>query len=220
MVATAATLATVVRVVAAVATDKKRTFDLWKKVIVGAIPAGAIGFMFDDLIESLLYSPYVIAAALIVYGVAFIVIEKLRAAKSDDFRVNDVSELTYKDALKIGAFQVLSLVPGTSRSGATILGGMLSGVSRVASAEFSFFMAIPIMIGASCYKLLKFIIEGVSVSGMEIAILLIGIAVAYAVSLFCIKFLIDFVKRHSFSAFGVYRIILGIVVIGYFLFAA
>lgn len=202
------------------ATDKKRTFDLWKKVIVGAIPAGAIGFMFDDLIESLLYSPYVIAAALIVYGIAFIVIERLRAEKSNDFRVNDVSELTYKDALKIGAFQVLSLVPGTSRSGATILGGMLSGVSRVASAEFSFFMAIPIMIGASCYKLLKFIIEGVSVSGMEIAILLIGIAVAYAVSLFCIKFLIDFVKRHSFSAFGVYRIILGIVVIGYFLFAA
>jgi undecaprenyl-diphosphatase len=188
---------------------------MWFKVIIACVPAAVIGLLFDDYMEKI-ENWLVVSLMLLVYGIAFIIVEN----KKKSPKITALSGLTYKTALLIGAFQVLSLVPGTSRSGATILGGMLSGVSRVASAEFSFFMAIPIMIGASCYKLLKFIIEGVSVSGMEIAILLIGIAVAYAVSLFCIKFLIDFVKRHSFSAFGVYRIILGIVVIGYFLFAA
>ncbi len=200
--------------------EKKSTFDLWKKVIVGAVPAALIGLLFDEILETYLYNPYVISAALIVYGIAFIVIEKIQAKKGkDNFRVNDVNDLTYSDALKIGAYQVLSLIPGTSRSGSTILGGMLSGVSRVASAEFSFFMAIPIMLGASGYKILKFIIKGVAVSGFEIALLLIGIAVAYLVSLAVIKFLMDFVKRHSFSAFGIYRIVLGIAVIMYFAIA-
>ena len=153
------------------------------------------------------------------YGVkaTAILIEYFNKKNKKAFRVNSVSELTYKDALAIGAFQVLSLIPGTSRSGSTILGGMMTGVSRVASAEFSFFMAIPIMLGASGLKILKFIIEGASVSLAEIGLLLIGIGVAYLVSLAVIKFLMDFVKRHSFSAFGVYRIVLGILVMGYFL---
>ena len=158
------------------------------------------------------------SGALVVYGVAFIFIERLKKNKS--YRINDVGELTYKDALVIGAFQVLSLIPGTSRSGSTILGGMLSGVSRVASAEFSFFMAIPIMLGASLLKVLKFVKEvmdgAVSVSGGEIGLLIIAMAVSFAVSLVAIKFLMDFVKRHSFAPFGIYRIALGVVVIGYF----
>jgi undecaprenyl-diphosphatase len=144
----------------------------------------------------------------------FIIVEKNRAEKN--FRVENVDSLTYTDALKIGAFQVLSLIPGTSRSGSTILGGMLTGVSRSAAAEFSFFMAIPIMLGASGLKLLKFILEGVTASGEEIALLFIGIVVSFAVSLFVIKFLMDFVKRHDFSAFGIYRIVLGAIVLGYF----
>ena len=144
-------------------------------------------------------------------------IERMKKVKANEFRVNDVSELTYKDALTIGAFQILSLIPGTSRSGSTIIGGMLGGVSRVASAEFSFFMAIPIMLGASGLKILKFILEGATVSSFELALLFIGIVVSYIVSVIVIKFLMDFVKRNSFSVFGIYRIILGAVLIGYFL---
>ncbi len=200
--------------------ERRATLSLWAKVIVGAIPAAVIGLLFDDIFEEYLYTPPVIAIALALYGVAFIVVERYKIRRGNTFRVNDVSELTYKDALIIGAYQVLSLVPGTSRSGSTILGGMLSGVSRVASAEFSFFMAIPIMLGASMYKILKFIVKGVSVSGFEIALLLVGIAVAFLVSLAIIKFLMDFVKRHSFSAFGIYRIVLGAVVLIYFLIKA
>ena len=200
--------------------ERRATLSLWAKVIVGAIPAAVIGLLFDDIFEEYLYTPPVIAIALAVYGVAFIAVERYKIKRGNTFRVNDVSELTYKDALIIGAYQVLSLVPGTSRSGSTILGGMLSGVSRVASAEFSFFMAIPIMLGASMYKILKFIVKGVSVSGFEIALLLVGIAVAFLVSLAIIKFLMDFVKRHSFSAFGIYRIVLGAVVLIYFLIKA
>ncbi len=200
------------------ADDKKQTFNLWKKVIVGAIPAALIGVLLDDILETYLYNSCVISVALIVYGVAFILVERYKTNnKNNLFRINDVNELTYKDALKIGAFQVLSLIPGTSRSGSTILGGMLTGVSRVASAEFSFFMAIPIMLGASGYKILKLILSGITVTGFEIALLLIGIVVAYIVSLVVIKFLMDFVKRHSFSVFGIYRIVLGLALIVYFL---
>lgn len=204
--------------------QKKATLSLWCKVIVGALPAAVIGLLLDEIFEKYLYNSYVIAAALIVYGIAFILIEKLgigrkkTAGGGESYRVNDVSDMSYADALKIGAFQVLSLVPGTSRSGSTIIGGMLTGVSRTASAEFSFFMAIPIMLGASGYKLLKFIIKGFTASGLEVALLLIGIVVSFLVSLAVIKFLMDFVKRHSFSVFGIYRIILGAVVLGYFLF--
>ena len=195
--------------------QRKATYNLWGKVVVGVLPAAVLGFLFDDLLDEHLYNFIVVAIALVVYGVLFIIVEKNRAEKN--FRVENVDSLTYTDALKIGAFQVLSLIPGTSRSGSTILGGMLTGVSRSAAAEFSFFMAIPIMLGASGLKLLKFILEGVTASGEEIALLFIGIVVSFVVSLFVIKFLMDFVKRHDFSAFGIYRIALGALVIVYFL---
>ena len=195
--------------------ERKRTLDLWGKVIVGVLPAAVLGFLLDDLLDKYLYNYVVVALALVLYGVLFIIVEKNRADK--DFRIKSVYDLTYIDALKIGTFQVLSLIPGTSRSGSTILGGMLTGVSRTASAEFSFFMAIPVMLGASGLKLLKFILDGFKASGAEIALLLVGIIVSFAVSLFVIKFLMDFVKRHDFFAFGIYRIALGILVLIYFI---
>ncbi len=195
--------------------EKKATLSLWAKVIAGAIPAAVIGLLLDDIMEEYLYNYVVVAAALIIYGILFIVVERLKAGKS--YKVEHAEDLSYADALKIGAFQVLSLIPGTSRSGSTILGGMLSGVSRTASAEFSFFMAIPIMLGASGLKILKFLLGGFTASGAEIGLLIVGIVVSYLVSLAVIKFLMDFVKRHSFAPFGIYRIALGVVVIGYFL---
>lgn len=199
--------------------ERDATVSLWLKVIVGALPAGIIGLLLGDLLESVLYNPWIVVAALAVYGIAFIVIERLKKKTGDNFRVTDIRDLTYTDALKIGAFQILSLVPGTSRSGSTIIGGMLSGVSRVVASEFSFFMAIPLMAGASGYKLLKFALDGVTVTTEEIVILLIGIVVSFLVSLAVIKFLIDFVKRHTFTSFGIYRIVLGLAVISYFIFA-
>ena len=195
--------------------ERKATWNLWGKVIVGVLPAAVIGLIFDDFFDRHFYNYIVVSIALIVYGILFIVIEKLKRNK--EYRINDVHELTYKDAILIGSFQMLSLIPGTSRSGSTILGGMLTGVSRVASAEFSFFMAIPVMLGASLLKIVKFAAEGISVSGLELVILFVAMAVSFIVSLFAIKFLMDFVKRHSFTPFGIYRIILGALVIGYFL---
>ncbi len=195
--------------------EKRSTWSLWFKVIVGVLPAGVIGILFDDLLNEYLYNYVVVAIALIVYGVLFIVIEKRK--KGTAFRIERVEDLTYKDALVIGAYQMLSLIPGTSRSGSTILGGMLSGVSRTASAEFSFFMAIPVMLGASALKLLKFFMAGFSITTPELLILLVGIVVSFIVSLAAIKFLMDFVKRHDFKPFGIYRIALGMLVIGYFL---
>ncbi len=195
--------------------ERRSILSLWAKVIVGAIPAAVIGLLLDDIMEEYLYNYVVVAAALIIYGILFIVIEHFKSGKA--YRIERAEDISYSDALKIGAFQVLSLIPGTSRSGSTILGGMLSGVSRTASAEFSFFMAIPIMLGASGLKILKFLLNGFTASGTEIGLLIIGIVVSYLVSLAVIKFLMDFVKRHSFAAFGIYRIGLGIVVIGYFL---
>ena len=189
----------------------KPIMRLWLKVIVGALPAAVLGVLLDDLFDKYLDNYVVVAIALIVYGVLFIVVERLNRGK--EYRVKTVDELTYKDALIIGAFQSLSLIPGTSRSGSTILGGIMTGVSRTASAEFSFFMAIPIMLGASGLKVVKFIMGGFVATGAEIALLLLGIAVSFAVSLCVIKFLMDFVKKHSFSVFGIYRIILGIAVI-------
>ncbi len=196
--------------------EKKITWSMWSKVFVGVIPAAILGVIFDDLLDKYLYNYVVVSIALIVYGIAFIIVERLNRNKS--FRVNDISELTYKDALKIGAFQVLSLIPGTSRSGSTILGGIMTGVSRTVSAEFSFFMAIPVMLGASLLKAVKFITEGFKATSGEIWLLIIGIAVSFIVSFITIKFLMEFVKRHSFSVFGIYRIILGACVVGYFLF--
>ena len=195
--------------------EKRATWSLFGKVIVGVLPAAVLGLLLDDFLDAHLMNYIVVAAALIVYGVLFIVIEKKR--KGRDFRVESVDDLSYKDALIIGAYQVLSLVPGTSRSGSTILGGMLHGVSRTAAAEFSFFMAIPIMLGASGLKVLKFILAGFTASGLEIGLLLVGIAVSFIVSLLTIRFLMDFVKRHDFKPFGIYRIALGALVLVYFL---
>ena len=195
-------------------TEKRRIGSLWLKVIVGALPAAVIGVLLDDILDTYLYNYVTVSVALIVYGIAFILVEKLKSKSG--FRIDSVYDLTYADALKIGAFQVLSLIPGTSRSGSTILGGMISGVSRRASAEFSFFMAIPIMLGASGLKILKFILGGFTATGGEIALLLVGIAVSFLVSILAIKLLMDFVKRHTFSIFGVYRIVLGVIVLGYF----
>ena len=194
--------------------EKRRIGSLWLKVIVGALPAAVIGVLLDDILDTYLYNYVTVSIALIVYGIAFILVEKLKSKSG--FRIDSVYDLTYADALKIGAFQVLSLIPGTSRSGSTILGGMLSGVSRRASAEFSFFMAIPIMLGASGLKILKFILGGFTATGGEMALLLVGITVSFLVSILAIKLLMDFVKRHTFSIFGVYRIVLGVIVLGYF----
>ena len=197
---------------------KSKILSLWGKVIVGVAPAAIIGVLFDDWFDEHFYNYIVVALALILYGVVFIVIEKCKNNREDaSYSVNDVYDITYKDALKIGAFQVLSLIPGTSRSGSTIIGGMISGISRSASAEFSFFMAIPIMLGASLLKVFKFIVAGLTMTSLEVWILIVGIFVSFVVSLVSIKFLIEFVRRHDFSVFGIYRIVLGIIVILYFM---
>ncbi|MBR2612174.1 MAG: undecaprenyl-diphosphate phosphatase [Clostridia bacterium] len=200
--------------------EKRSTLSLWGKVIVGVIPAGVLGVLLDDILEEYLMNYVTVCITLVVYGVLFIVIEKVRAKKTMQgipYRVENVEDLTYKDALIIGAYQTLSLIPGTSRSGSTILGGMLSGVSRTASAEFSFFMALPIMAGASLLKIAKFILEGNTATVDEVFLLLVGLVVAFVVSLVCIRFLMQFVKRHSFAPFGIYRIALGVIVLLYFL---
>jgi undecaprenyl-diphosphatase len=194
--------------------EKKSTWRMWCKVVVGVIPAAVLGVLLDDFFEEHFYNWLVVALALIIYGIAFLLVENLKA--KDGYRVESIDDLTYADAMKIGAFQVLAIVPGTSRSGSTILGGMLSGVSRSVSAEFSFYMAMPVMLGASGIKILKFVLKGYSASPNEIFLLAVGTIVAFAVSLFAIKFLMNFVKRHDFKPFGVYRIVLGFIVIGYF----
>ena len=189
----------------------KEILSLWGKVIVACLPAAVIGILFDDLLEKYLHTPLVISLMLILYGAAFIWIENKNKGK--DLPIKTTSEISYKHALIIGGFQVLSLIPGTSRSGATILGALLIGVSRPAGAEFTFFLAIPVMAGASALKLLKFFMESGSFSGGEIGYLLIGSAVAFVVSCIAIKFLMNFVKKHDFKIFGWYRIVLGAIVI-------
>lgn len=197
--------------------ERRATLSLWCKVIVGVLPAAVVGLLLDDFLDEHFYNFITVAVALIVYGIAFIVIEKCWRKNSEP-RIGDVYSITYKDALLIGAFQMLSLIPGTSRSGSTILGSMILGVSRGAGAEFSFFMAIPVMLGASLLKILKFAASGALVTGAEIGILLVGMAASFVISLVTIKFLMDFVKKHDFSVFGIYRIILGLILIGYFIF--
>ena len=197
------------------AAEKKDTWNLWFKVIVAVIPSAVLGLLLDDWMDANLYNYVVVAIALIFYGVAFMLVEKRNAGKN--FAVNSVYEIDYKTALLIGAFQVLSLIPGTSRSGSTILGAILLGVARPAGAEFSFFLAIPTMLGASGLKLLKYLLEGLLPTANEIAVLIVGCIVSFLVSLLVIKVLMDYVRRHSFSAFGVYRIVLGAAVLGYFL---
>lgn len=194
--------------------EKKDTWVLWLKVVTAIIPSGIIGVLLDDWMTAHLHTPVVVAAALILYGIAFLFLERLRP--QDSVRIHEVGQIDYKTAFLVGCFQVLSLIPGTSRSGSTILGGMLLGLSRGASAEFSFFMAIPTMVGASGIKALKFILSGTPISGLEWGVLGVAFLSAFLVSLVAIRFLMDFVKKHSFSAFGWYRIALGLLVLGWF----
>lgn len=187
---------------------------LWAKILVACVPAGIIGILFDDKIDEIFYNPYVVSVTLIIYGVAFILIEIRNRNK--EFKITDVKAMTFKTALIIGLFQVLALIPGTSRSGATIVGAMLIGTSRTAAAEFTFFLAIPVMAGASLVKILKFVSDGTGFTQNELYILLIGMLVAYLVSMLVIKFLMSYIRKHDFKPFGVYRIILGIAVLLYF----
>ena len=195
------------------AKQKRNTINLWCKIVVACLPAAVIGLLFDDSLDKYLYNYVVVALMLIIYGIFFILIEK----KNEHTRpqVTKLTELTYQMALIIGGFQVLALIPGTSRSGATIIGAMILGTSRFVAAEYSFFLSIPVMFGASFLKLVKY---GFHYTGMEVAILVVGMLVAFIVSIIAIKFLLGYIKKNDFKAFGVYRIVLGIVVAAYFLF--
>ena len=195
--------------------QKKMTWELWFKVIVAILPSGVVGVLLDDWMDAHLHNGIVVALMLILYGIAFIWVEQKNARKKP--KIKTVHAIDYKTALLIGAFQTLSLIPGTSRSGSTILGAILLGVSRSAGAEFSFFMAIPTMLGASAIKGLKFILSGVQATGTEIGVLIVGCIVSFVVSMLVIQGLMEYVRKHSFSAFGVYRIVLGAVVLIYFL---
>ena len=195
--------------------QKKDTWQLWFKVVVAVLPSAVIGVLLDDWMDAHLYHYVVVAITLIVYGVAFMLMEKRNDSR--EMKITNVYEIDYRTAIYIGCFQCLSLIPGTSRSGATILGAIILGVARPAGAEFSFFLAIPTMLGASALKLLKFFLEGASATGQEIMVLLVGCVVSFVVSLLVIKGLMEYVRKHSFRVFGVYRIVLGVLVLGYFL---
>ena len=195
--------------------ERTETLHLWGKVIVGVLPAAVIGLLFDDLLNEIFYNPVTVTITLIVYGVLFILLENRNKKVSP--KINGLEELTYQTAFSIGLFQLLSLIPGTSRSGSTILGAMLIGSSRFVAAEYSFFLAIPVMCGASLLKVAKFLLSN-TLLGSEIVILAIGMVVAFLVSVFAIKFLMGYIKKHDFKAFGYYRIALGIVVAIYFFF--
>ncbi len=184
---------------------------LWLKIVLACIPAMVVGIPFDDWMEKHFHNATVVALALIVYGVIFIVIENYNKRRTP--RIVTLSDLSFKDAFLIGVFQVLSLIPGTSRSGSTIIGGILIGASRELAAEFTFFLAIPVMFGASLIKLLKF---GLAFTSVELAVLIVGMVVAFGVSILAIKFLMGYIKKHDFKVFGWYRIVLGLLVLLYF----
>ena len=191
---------------------RKDIFELWFKIIVACVPAAVVGLLFDEFFESLFYNSICVSIALIVFGIGFIIIENRN--KSFDTKINSLSEISYKTALIIGLFQLIAAIfPGTSRSGATILGSLMIGVSRTVACEFTFFLAIPVMLGASMLKLIKF---GLAFTGMELAVLLVGMVTAFVVSIIVIRFLMNFIKKHDFKVFGWYRIMLGIVVLAYF----
>ena len=194
------------------AKEKRETVDIWGKVIVGCLPAAVIGLAFNDKIDALFYNAPTVAFTLILYGILFIIVENYN--KHREPQVGELSDLTYKIAVIIGCFQVLSVIPGTSRSGSTIIGGILAGTSRTLAAEFTFFLAIPVMFGASLLKLVKF---GFAFTSTELIILIVGVVVSFVVSILAIKFLMGYIKKHDFKVFGWYRIILGILVLGYFI---
>lgn len=193
--------------------ERKYTINLWIKVLIGCIPAGIIGILFDDTIDKYFYNSLTVSITLIIYGILFIVVENYR--KNKKTTINDLKEITPKLALYIGFFQLLALIPGTSRSGATILGGLLMGMDRSVAAEYTFFLAIPVMAGASFLKIIKF---GFSFTSFELLVLLVGMLSAFIVSLLTIKYLLKYIKKHDFKAFGWYRIALGIIIILYFTF--
>jgi undecaprenyl-diphosphatase len=190
---------------------KRDTFMLWVKIAVACIPSAVIGVIADDFLEEHFGSPITVAIMLVVYGIAFIVVEKIRKNKTPN--LDSLENITFKTAILIGLFQVLSMIPGTSRSGATIIGALILGVSRTVAAEFTFFMAVPVMLGYSALKLLKF---GFSFTSSQLLILAVGCLAAFLTSLLVIRLLMDYVKKHSFSAFGIYRIGLGVIVLIYF----
>lgn len=224
--------------------EKKSTWRLWGMVVIGCIPAAILGFALDDWVNDHFYNKVTVAAMLILYGIVFIVLErrnrrKLReaeamvaqprgrharvgsgdvttAAEASLFKVNDVDDIDWKTALKIGFFQVLAIIPGTSRSGATIIGGMLCGCSRTAATEFTFFLAIPVMLGWGLVKVVKFVVAGVAMTMTEVVVLVVGIVTAFVVSVLAIKFLMGYIKKNDFTAFGWYRIVVGVLVLGYF----
>ncbi len=189
--------------------EKKDTIDLWIKVIIAVIPSGILGVLYDDTIDRLFFNPTTVSITLVLYGIIMIMLEN----RNKKPKVTDFSQLTYKLALGIGLFQCLALIPGTSRSGSTIIGAVLLGASRYIAAEFSFFLAIPTMVGASGLKLLK---TGAAFSGFEWSVIAVGFITAFVVSVFAIKFLMDYIKKHDFKVFGYYRIVLGIIVFTYF----
>ncbi|MGO1919094.1 MAG: undecaprenyl-diphosphate phosphatase [Alkalibacterium gilvum] len=191
--------------------QKKETWHIWFKVIIGVIPAGVFGLLFEDKINEVFFNWQTVSVALIFYGIAFIVIEKMNKGKKP--KITNWEQLPYRIALMIGFFQVLALIPGTSRSGATIVGAILIGTARPLAAEFSFFLSIPVMVGASMLKLLGF---GFNFTSEELIILLVGCLFSFAVSIFAIKFLMNYIRKNDFSLFGWYRIVIGLVVIGYF----
>lgn len=209
--------------------ENKATWRLWGLVVVGCIPAAIIGVTLDDFFNEHFYNAWTVAIALIVYGVVFIVIEQHKR-KSDAFfirnykgegeprlnKIETVDEMDWKTAIKIGLFQCLAIIPGTSRSGSTIIGGMLCGCSRTAATEFTFFLAIPVMFGWGALKTLKMILAGVTMSATEIGVLVVGIVSAFIVSIISIKFLLKYIKSHDFTAFGIYRIVVGLIVLAYF----
>ncbi|MBX8936619.1 undecaprenyl-diphosphate phosphatase [Enterococcus gilvus] len=197
--------------------EKQDTWTLWFKVIIACLPAAVIGLPLDDFLEAHFHKFLPVAIMLIVYGIAFIVVERHNKTKIP--KCTSLNDFTYKAALIVGAFQLLSLIPGTSRSGATILGAIIIGCSRYVATEFSFFLGIPVMFGASGLKIVKFLLKGNTFGGTEIIVLLVGMVTAFVVSIVAIKFLLDYIKRNDFTAFGWYRIVLGIILIGYWLIA-
>ena len=195
--------------------QKTMTWALWVKVVVAVLPSAVIGLLLDDWLDAHLYNYFVVALMLVAYGVAFLLVEQKN--KENKPKIGSVYAIDLRTALLIGCFQCLALIPGTSRSGATILGAIFLGVSRSAASEFSFFLAIPTMLGASALKILKFMLDGAKITGMEVTILLVGCVVAFLVSLLAINALMQYVKKNSFAIFGQYRIALGILILVYFL---